>query len=62
MFRKRITKEEVEIEELIHHLGLDYFIIKVIKQLVRPPTMMMILMLWNKEFNYYKDQCLESVM
>jgi hypothetical protein len=49
---KRITKEEVEIEKSIHHLRLDYFIIKVIKQLVRPPIVTMTLMLWNKKFNY----------
>ncbi len=47
--------EEVEIEESIRHLGLDYFFIGVIKQQVCPPTVTMILMLWNMEFNYYKE-------
>jgi hypothetical protein len=30
------TIEEEEIEVLIHHLGLDYFFKRVIKQQVRP--------------------------
>jgi hypothetical protein len=52
---KRTTEEELEIKELIRHLGLDYFFIGVIKRLVHPPTVMTIFVLWNKEFNYYKN-------
>jgi hypothetical protein len=59
---ERRREKEVGIEESIHHLGLDHFFIGVIKQLVHPPTVMTIFMLWNKEFNYYKEQPLELAM
>jgi hypothetical protein len=59
---KITTKHEVGIEKSIHHLGLNYFLIGVIKQPICPPTMMTILMLWNIKFNYYKEQHLESTM
>ncbi len=45
---ERTREENVRIEKSIHHLDLDCFFIGVIKQLVRPPTVMTILMLWNK--------------
>ncbi len=47
---------------LIRRLGMDYFFIGVIKQPICPPTMMTILVLWNKKFHYYKEQRLESAM
>jgi hypothetical protein len=59
---ERTIEEEVGIEESIHHLGLNYFFVGVIKQPIRPPTVRTILVLWNREFNYYKEQPLESVM
>jgi hypothetical protein len=59
---RRTIEEEEEIEALIHHLGPDYFFIGLIKQLVRPPTMTTIFILWNRKINYYKEQCLESTM
>ncbi len=52
---ERTTKEEVEIEESIHHLGLYYLFIGMIKQPVCPPTVTAIVMLWNREFNDYKE-------
>jgi hypothetical protein len=58
----RTIEEEEEIEMLIFHLGLDYFFIGVIEQPICPPTVMTILVLWNKEFHYYKEQCLELAM
>jgi hypothetical protein len=42
---KKTIEEEVEIEKSIHHLGLDYFFIGVIKQPVHPPIVTTILML-----------------
>jgi hypothetical protein len=54
-FPKRTTKEEVEIEKSIHYLRLYYLFIRMIKQLVCPPIVTVIVMLWNKECNYYKE-------
>ncbi len=34
----------------------------MIKQLIRPPTVTTIFMLWNREFNYYKEQHLDTTM
>jgi hypothetical protein len=52
----RTIEEEEEIEMLICHLGLDYFFIGVIEQPICPPTVMTILVLWNKEFHYYNER------
>jgi hypothetical protein len=58
----RKNNKEVRIEKSICHLNFDYFFIGVIKQPVFPPNMMTILVLWNRKFNYYKEQCLKLVM
>jgi len=45
--------------KVVCHLRLDYLFIGVIKQPIHPPIMTIILVLWNRKFNYYKEQCLE---
>jgi hypothetical protein len=59
---EQTLEEEVGIEELICHLGHDFFLIGVIKQPICPPIVTTILVLWNKKFNYYKEQRLELAM
>jgi len=54
MLKKITIEEETKIEKLIRHLKLDLKIKKMIKQLLCPPTVTTIFVLWNKEFNYYK--------
>jgi hypothetical protein len=41
---------------------LDYLFVGIVNQVMRPPTVSTIIILWNKEFNYYKEQPLDSMM
>ncbi len=58
----KIRKESTKIKKSICHLDLNYFFVGVIKWLIHPPIVIMIIVLWNKEFNYYKELPLESTM
>lgn len=55
-------KKRIRIEQSICHLGLHYFFVGIIKQLLHVPIRSIILVLWNMKFNYYKEQSLELAM
>ncbi len=61
-YLKKKIEERTRIEKLICYLGLDYLFVGIVNRVMRPPTMSTIIILWNREFNYYKEQPLDSMM
>jgi hypothetical protein len=61
-YLKKKIEERTRIEKSIYHLGLDYLFVGIVNWVMCPPTMSTIIILWNRKFNYYKEQPLDSMM